>query len=213
MTVRVVTETQAIDRLAELGLTVEVIERAIRRAEAESAMCTALDPPIMAGFMRYGRTIRFLREDLVQIGWSYDNPRNFCRTIHPSRQFAVVASSGDEATGNPRLTPTTKYPKGYATAHAVDTNGQLAFDFGDFAAVAEPSEGEQLATWFLLYHVNDDEIRAEVSLPSAMVGGQITDWLERIILPSFPRSDEPLAETAGPDDDDRGEYVVEVSRR
>lgn len=162
--------------------------------------------------MRYGRTIRFLREDLLPLGWDYDNPRNFCRTIHPSRKFALVASSGDEATGNPELTPTTKYPKGYATVRAVVTNGQLAFDFGDLGFSDEPVDEEQLSTWFLLYHVTDEEFRAEISLPNDMIGGNISDWQERIILPSFPRDDTALTATTTPDDDE-GDYVVEVNRR
>jgi hypothetical protein len=206
-------EGKALDRLAELGLSVEIVEKALRRAEAEAATCTAFDPPIMAGFMRYGRTIRFLREDLVPIGWDFDNSRNFCRTIHPTRKFAVVATSGDEGTANPKLTPTTKYPKGYATARAVETNGQLALEFPGFEVKDEASDIEQLSTWFLLYRVTDEEIRAEISLPNGMVGGNITDWLERIILPAFPREDDALAADAEPDDDDEGGYVVEVNRR
>jgi hypothetical protein len=210
---RVMVEGEALDRLAELGLSVEIIEKTLRRAEAEAATCTAFDPPIMAGFMRYGRTIRFLREDLVPAGWEFDNPRNFCRTIHPSRKFALVATSGDEGTGNPKLTPTTKHPKGYATVRAVETNGQLTLDFPGIRIEAEGSDAEQLATWFLLYRVTEDEIRAEVSLPNGMVGANITDWLERVILPSFPREDDRLAAVTVPDDGGLGEYVVEVNRR
>jgi len=210
---RVVVEREALDRLTELGLTAKIIERAILRAEAEAATCTAFDPPSMAGFMRYGRTVRFLREDLVPLGWDYDNPRNLCRTINPGREFAIVSTSGDEATGNPDLTPTTKYPKGYATAEAVDRNGQLAFDFGDEGIKETPIDEEQLATWFLLYYVTDDEIRAEISLPSAMVGGSISDWQERIILPVFTLDADPAAKRPGDDDSDEGEYVVEVNRR
>jgi hypothetical protein len=213
MAALVLVEREALDRLTELGLTAEIIERAIMRAEAEAATCTAFDPPMMAGFMRYGRTVRFLREDLVPLGWDYDNPRNFCRTINPGREFAIVSTSGDEATGNPKLTPTTKYPKGYATAQAVDTNGQLAFEFNEVGIEETPTDEEQLATWFLLYHVTDREIRAEISLPSAMVGGSISDWQERIILPAFSPDGDPAAKRPGNNDGDEGEYVVEVNRR
>lgn len=213
MAVRVVVEGDALDRLAQLGLTVEIVERAILRAEAEASTCTAFDPPNMAGFMRYGRTVRFLREDLVPLGWDYDNPRNFCRTINPSREFAIVSTSGDDATGNPKLTPTTKYPKGYATAQAVDTNGQLAFDFGEISIEDTSTGEEQLATWFLLYHATDDEIRAEISLPNAMIGGNISDWQERIILPAFPLDTAPAATRPEDGDGDASEYVVEVNRR
>jgi hypothetical protein len=49
-------EDKAVDRLAELGLTVEIVERVVRRADAEVSTCTALDPPIMEGLTRWGRT-------------------------------------------------------------------------------------------------------------------------------------------------------------
>lgn len=213
MPTQVLVEAPAIDRLTALGLTVEIVERAIRRAEAEAATCTALDPPMMAGFMRYGRTIRFLREDLIPLGWDYDNPRNFCRTINPARDFAIVATSGDEATGNPMLIPTTKYPKGYATVQAVDTNGQLGFDFGDLGVDEVPTGEERLVTWFLLYHADGEEIRAEISLPSAMDGGNISDWEERIILPVFSLAEESVTGRPGDDDGDQDDYIVQVNRR
>ena len=63
-------------------------------------------------------------------------------------------------------------------------------DFPDFEVEEESGEVEQLSTWFLLYRVTDEEIRGEISLPNGMVGGSITDWLERIILPAFPREDD-----------------------
>lgn len=208
MSARVLTDREALDRLAGLGLTVELIERVLRHADAEAATCTAFDPPIMSGFMRYGRTVRFMREELVPNGWDIDNPRNFCRTIHPSRRFALVATSGDEATGNPKAVPTTKYPKGYATVRAVETNGQLALDLG----IEDEHDGdEQLSTWFLLYYVTDDGFQAEISLPNGMIGGSITDWMERIILPVVPRDVPALPADLGPDDGDG--YVVEVNRR
>src|SRR5450432_3734805 len=98
MATRVLVEDEAVDRLPEFGLTAEVVERVVRRADAEASMCTALDPPIMEGLTRWGRTNRFLREELIPAGWSFDNPRNLPRTIHPSGEFAIVATTGDELT-------------------------------------------------------------------------------------------------------------------
>jgi hypothetical protein len=122
-------------------------------------------------------------------------------------------TSGDEGTGNRKLTPTTKYPKGYATVRAVEANGQLAMDLPGINVEEEVIEAEQLATWFLLDRVSEDEMTAEVSLPNGMIGGNITDWLERIILPAFPLEADGLATVTLADDDDLGEYVVEVNRR
>jgi hypothetical protein len=112
------------------------------------------------------------------------------------------------------MTPTTKYPKGYATAQAVDTNGQLRFDF-DEVPVETPPASDELTTWFLLYQLDGDVIRAEISLPSAMDGDRISEWEERIILPTFSMNPEPDAERPGEDDDsdEQGDYNVEVNRR
>jgi hypothetical protein len=218
MTSLVRVEEKAVDRLAELGLSAEMIERVVRRADAEASMCTALDPPIMEGLNRWGRTNRFLREELIPLGWRYDNPRLLPRTIHPSGDFAIVATTGDELTGLADAQPATKYPKGFATIQAVAVNEQLALDFGDLDLGRDDGQAVgagDLLTWFLLFHVDEDGFRVELSLPDGTFEGRITSWAERIILPVFPRDDDRLAAAPmmpGGDDQD-GEIVVEVSRR
>jgi hypothetical protein len=214
---RVRAEAQAVDRLAELGLSVEMVERVVRRADADASMCTPLDPPIMEGLTRWGRTNRYLREELVPAGWQYDNPRNLPRTIHPSGEFAVVATTGDDLTGLAELLPTTKYAKGYATEAAVAMNGQLTLDFGDFdfgSGYDWAAEPVALRTWFMLFHADDEGFRVELSLPDGIADGRITSWAERIILPPFPRDDDRLADLLADEDDLPGsEVVVPVTRR
>ncbi len=216
MACRVLLDGEAADRLAVLGLSAEIVERVVRRADAEASICTALDPPIMEGLTRWGRTNRFLREELIPAGWSFDNPRNLPRTIHPSGEFAIVATTGDELTGLLDLLPATKYPKGYATIRAVQINEQLALDFGDFdlgTADGKAGDAEYLLTWLMLFHADEDGFRVELSLPDAIADGRITSWAERIILPVFPRDeDRPAGRPPGGDDQD-GEIVVDVIRR
>ena len=48
-----------------------------------------------------------------------------------------------------------------------------------------------MLTWLMLFHVDDEGFRVELSLPDAIVEGRITSWAERIILPVFPRDDPP----------------------
>ena len=141
MSARVLAGSEASGRLAELGLTIELIELVVRRADAEASMCTALDPPIMEGLTRWGRMNRFLREELIPAGWRFDNPRNLPRTIHPSGEFAIVATTGDELTGLAGLLPATKYLKGDATVQAVGINEQLTLDFGDYRDSRADSSG------------------------------------------------------------------------
>jgi hypothetical protein len=209
-------EGEAVDRLADLGLSVEIVERVVRRADAEASICTPLDPPILEGLTRWGRTNRFLREELIPLGWTYDNPRNLPRTINTSCEFAIVATTGDDLTGLLDLLPTTKYPKGYATVQAVETNEQLTLDFEDFdvgAADGQASDAGDLLTWLMLFHVDDEGFRVELSLPDAIVDGRISSWAERIILPVFPRDEDRLAALLPGGDDQDGEIVVEVTRR
>lgn len=223
MACRVLVECEAVDRLTELGLGAELIERVVRRADAEASTCTPLDPPILEGLTRWGRTTRFLREELIPAGWRHDNPRNFARTIHPSGEFAIVVSSGDELTGlvgqvgQAELRPATKYPKGYATVRAVGQNEQLTLDFGDLEL---PDDGRAvdagaLLTWFLMFHTDEDGFRVELSLPDAIIDGRITSWAERIILPVFPREDDTIDGVTRPGgvDDHDGSIIVEVNRR
>jgi hypothetical protein len=209
---------RAVSRLTELGLTVSMVERVVRRADAEASICTEFDPPIIAGLTRWGRATRFLREELVPLGWTYDNPRLLARTIHPGGEFAIVVATGDQQTGIAGgMPPTTKHRKGDATVEAVQVNGQIAFDFGSSWELDGVDDG--LLTWLLLFYVDENEFRSELSLPNQIQDGWITGWAERIILPAFPRAAEPLFDyPAGPDadgpDGPGGEQVVvDVSRR
>ncbi|HET8660589.1 MAG TPA: hypothetical protein VFM55_16490 [Micromonosporaceae bacterium] len=180
------------DRLAELGLKAEILEFALRGADAEARTYTQLDPPNMQGMARYARTVRLLREQLVPLGWSYDNPRNLARTVSPDRRVAIIATLGDAATGVPHVRPSTRYEKGVATVEAVSRNFlQLALplDLGEDEPVDADADG--LVTWVLLYNVTEAEIRAELSLPDSMVDGYIDTWLERIILAPVPLQPAP----------------------
>jgi len=187
------------DRLAELGLKAEILEFALRGADAEARTYTQLDPPNMQGMARYSRTVRLLRELLLPLGWSYDNPRNLARTVSPDRQVAVIATLGDAATGVPHVRPSTRYEKGIATVEAVSRNFvqlSLPMDVGDDPPVDPDMDG--IATWILLYNVTESEIRAELSLPASMVDGYIDTWLERIILPPIPLHATPSVTAAVP---------------
>jgi hypothetical protein len=187
------------DRLAELGLKAEILEFALRGADAEARTYTQLDPPNMQGMARYSRTVRLLREQLLPLGGGYDNPRTRARTVTPARQVAVNATLGDAATGVPHVRPSTRYEKGIATVEAVSRNFvqlTLPMDVGDDQRVDPDMDG--VATWILLYNVTESEIRAELSLPDSMVDGYIDTWLERIILAPIPLHATPSVTAAGP---------------
>lgn len=208
------TSKQAITRLESLGLKAELISSVILQADAEASTTTALDPPTAEGVTRYNATVRYLRIELTSRGWDYDNTGNFCRTVSPETEFAIVTSSGDLNTGNELSTPSTKYTKGESTAKAVASNNkQSAFDLGPEFDIEEGPDLDAIPTWYLLQYVDGATIRAELSLPSEISGGKITEWIERIVLPPIDRSGAPTEIEDVPDADYDAYNVDVVARR
>ena len=197
-------------RLEKLGITEEVITTAVEAGEAEARQCTENDAPMARGLYRYLRTVRVLRDGTATKGWGRDNPRNFARAVSPERQSAIAPAFGDERTGDPKLQPSTKYHKGTMVMEAVGANVQLElFEVPEThtATVASPS----IATWILLYHVAEDEIRYELSLPIETIGGYISGWRERIIFPPLARS--PQTGLVAPQEEFAPDIDILVARR
>jgi hypothetical protein len=191
-------------RLAELGLTVEILHDVVRAAQLARASCTPNDPPLLPGFLGYAYAIRKLRELLLPLGWRKDDPGNFSRTINDQRRIYVVVASGNEFAG--RLSeayPATKNPKGRHTEEAVKANRQI-----DLFPWTIPEEAKQTAetayyqAWWLLSQTDDEAVFLELSRPHEMNGGQIIDWAERIILPPLEGpSPATVPDDFGPDFD------------
>lgn len=187
-----VTEPEHLE-LADLDLSFDRhLAPALREGEAEYRRYGPLDPPNLPGAARWGRIVRVLRERLEPAGWTWDNPRNLPRVIHPDRTFALVVYTGDVLTGlTGTLPPSTKHHKGPTAASVVARNAvqtQLALEFpGLDAPRGVPVD---LVTWILLVHRDAREIRSEVSLPASIdPAGHIDRWLHRIPLPVLPAAD------------------------
>jgi hypothetical protein len=201
-------DAAAASRLTALDLTPQDLVAALSGADAQARMWTPLAPPMMAGMARWGKTNELLRARLVPRGWSHDNPKGLPRTISPDREFAIVATTGDSATGLPDSNPSTKYAKGVQTVRAIGRNIQLAFDFADLAVGealwAVAGQEDPVATWLLLYHVAPEQIRAELSLANGIdLRGHVSAWIERIILPVIERTASGKGSPRGPQEDQR----------
>lgn len=189
-----VPDAAAAGRLAALGLTAADFEFVLAGAEAEARTWTALAPPVIAGMARWGKTNELLRVRLLPRGWTHDDPRNMPRTISPAGDFAIVAATGDGATGRPDATARNLYARGIETVRAIGSRSQLAFDFG-----LDLGRAGDLAIWLLLYHPAGDEIRAELSRPEDITpAGYVTGWAERIMLPPVPLAQPVTLRPAGP---------------
>ncbi len=216
---QVVTKRHEVDRrLHDLGLTSEVLRRAIRAGELERVSCTDLDPKSFPGTAAWAFTVRSIREQLLPQGWRYQNKKNLPLVIEPVRRIALVVTSGSAATGDSTLEPTTKYPKGPVVAGQVQVNRRQFLLFGESQFSPLPLQSE-LITWLLLirveYRPQNEDIGehvafCELSLPSEInEKGFVTVWAERIILDPV-KLDEPRRRD---DEDEEFDLDVPVTRR
>lgn len=182
-------DADATGRLAELGVSSQIIREAVLAGELARDGCTANDPPMLRGIASWGRTIRTLRELLGPEGWRRDDKDNFSTVVHPNGQLAIAAAVGDEHTAIPTLTPKTKHPKGGVTETAVENNQQLSL----FSQTELAPPRQLRATWILLTCRRDGAVFIELSLPSRVgIDGRVNEWSERIILDPIESGDEVI---------------------
>ena len=176
-------------RLADLGLTYEIVRNAVLIGELARSSCTENDPPAAPGFFGWSRTTRGFREGTIPLGWKRSNGvGELATTVDPTGRIAIAVATGCKNTGNPYATPKTKYPKGPATVAAVERNRVQLNLFVPFNPV--PSDPTEAVTWLLLLSHSGKEISVELSLPNAIgADDRVESWVERIIVD--PISVEP----------------------
>lgn len=181
--------SEATDRLADLGLSLDVLEEAVWVGELYRSGCTANDPKAVPGYIAWARAIRCLREQLLPLGWESLEVSNLPLVLNPKNRVAVAVSSGDDATGNAALVAKTKNRKGKA-AKAMVANGyhQLSLFPNDSAGTVKKPQGFQI--WYLLVSRQGNEAYYQLSLPRRMEEGKpIRDWAETIFFPPLNLDD------------------------
>ena len=205
-----------VERLEQLGLNVKQLMDVVRQGHHVFISASPNDPPLAPGFSAWARMVRALREYLLPQGWSRSDENNYSVVISPDDLMMIAVATGDDKTGNPHESPTTKSSKGPSTVEAVTTNQQqmnLNFVFPDLAAPARPVEaGKERTTWILLVHRGMGEVRCELSLPTSMgTDGRIDAWRERIVLGSIPTDPDTIEILPQPSD--LPDISIDIKRR
>lgn len=196
-------------RLEELGLSLDLLAQCLERGQYAGDETTSNHPRVARGQYVWLETNRELRDALVPKGWTKDETDNIPKTIAPDGSYCIVAVSGNEGTGIPTGNPGTRNPRGTAGVAVVQENQQLEL----FPELVSEPDLELMKTWFLLYDRRDDVLYAELLLPTQVdPSGSISDWNERILLPSVdlrPGANGRLEA----DSDSHEEVDVPVERR
>jgi hypothetical protein len=180
---------QAEQKLKQLGLDVQNIREVLLFGDAEANTYTQYDAKGGGEFARWSRHVRRASELYVPRGWQRIDPDCQPTLVHPSNKWCLVVSSGTGATGVAYAKPTTRNPKGRSIRRAVEDNAELAlYQPQDI----EPALEGLRETWMLMTYVNiEGEIQSEVSLPKEMDGEFISDWTDRILLPTIDPTTAP----------------------
>lgn len=198
---RTIVEASAVaTRLIQLGVPPDAPSEAVLRGDRGGrAAATRFHPVNGEGTVRWIETTAGFREMLVAAGWSLDDRSQLSRVVHPNRRVAVIVATGDGRTGDPdpHANPTTKYARGPAAVAAISINRQIPGQLSMLTAVSDTSGADPLSlnetvTYYLLYAIDGDQIRIELSRPQGLdVQGRPTAWKERIIIPSVDRGSQP----------------------
>ena len=115
-------------RLSTLGVTQEILLRAVASGEAARASCLPTHPPGAPGMYCFFETFRSLADDLLDSGWSRKDHKNFSTVLRPDGLVAIAVARGDDGTGDRDANVSTMYSKGIVTREAVERNLLLPLD-------------------------------------------------------------------------------------
>lgn len=201
-------------RLAELGLTVQMLQRSIEVGDSKKQMVAhPVFPKTYPGVVMWAETLAELRRQLLKrrVGWAIGETQNYATVYAEDSGIAVAVVAGDGGVGRENLHPRPTRKKGKKTRQRIHRNArqlyiqdELALEFP--AGTPEKKElppDEACQTWFLLINATKKEVRIELSCPLEITeDGIVYGWLERIMLP--PVAIAGAVAPMEPDDDDDG---------
>lgn len=174
------------DRLADLGLDVETLHRAVRAGIEARAIRTAFAPRNAQGTDLVSHTVEELRLLLEPAGWSAEWAGGQERTVSPDALTSVIVSTGAGAVGDPTGDARTAHPKGPLMRDAVTANLGFVQEEFPLGLREVPEPGARPLCWVLLVKVEPGRADLELSVPNGMREGVVDSWAERILLPPLP---------------------------
>jgi len=191
------------------GLSSSLLRNPIMAGLSGRNEVTRASAPTAAGVQQWLNTVEVLRTLLASAQWHIHEQQNCPFITSPDRTVSIVVMTGNSETGkNGFEDPTNQAEKGAVAEGFVQKNHQLElFNRDSFNLVKDNHKGTQV--WALLYHYDKalNEVRYELSLPTAFRNKKITEWGERIILGSIPNNPSNFAI---PDDKPNTPVLVDV---
>jgi hypothetical protein len=169
-------------RLVPFGVTRQELLVIVGGVVAARADSVDNDPATAEGQFAYIYGTRFLRSLFRSKGYLFYRQDNIEGVEHPDRNLKIIYQNVDLAASwlhDPRPLSA----KGSGSDRIVDSAQGSLFRPEDLAS-SETIQLDQIETgvWYFCVSVNGDDVRAELSLPSAIENGAFGKFVERIFI-------------------------------
>lgn len=192
----VIDASDAADYLAKMNMNLSDLQTALEDGEMMAGNADDNHPVTAAGYYRWAETNASIRRSHSGSGqWYRKNPSGRPLVENKDADYSLTACGGDAATGTNAMSNVAR-KKGSATENAY--RGQEHQQLTLFIELSE-SNGQKnnisdtdkppTGGWLLLYYRDEEEMRAEVSLPVGFSGGFVSGWEVRVILPTINMKD------------------------
>lgn len=204
------------NRLEDLGWAREELLEVVAAMVAARNGCTENDPNGAPGWMAYKDGTRRMREIGLPKGMHKSDDDQIPWVLDTKRGIRFAVSNTDDGTGDEHAIPQNRSKKGPATDRAVGRNQGWLFDELELAdnvvplSMARRRQPGIIVSWYLCVYVEGDEVRAELSCPTAVESGFFTNFMERLVL--VGRGGGDLVRRRG-DDPAPQEFDIPVSKK
>lgn len=177
--------TEVSERLAPFGITAAEVQPLIEAVVAARNDVVSADARTAGGLKAYLAGVRHLRFLFLPKGWTSECTDGVESVVHDATGMRIVYQSVDQACIGVRG-PQAISGKGPAAETAIKLSQGVLFSDEELPEVAPEKIADLNSTlWFLCVSVNEedeDDVRAELSLPAAIRGGNFKGFLERIFI-------------------------------
>jgi hypothetical protein len=147
---------------SEVGISEDILIRAIRAGLRERNRVTKLHPVTAAGSRTWEDIIAEMRAGLLELegsNWNYSHEKGLSLTHNKDAAITIVVSSGNKFTGikEEKEKVKTKNAKGPSTLHYVGRNYTLFDDLENTDTNIQNIIANPNQTWVFLYHVDITE--------------------------------------------------------
>lgn len=169
-------------RLKPFGVTRAEFFPVIEAVVGARADAVEDDPVNAGGLFAYIFGTRHLRGLFRPKRWLRHREHNVESVRHPERRLSIVYQSVDLAASESH-NPQAISGKGAGTDRIIDASQGSLFTREQLESINRANVVQiNTGLWFFCVSINGEDIRAELSLPSSLEGGNFKGFLERILI-------------------------------